>query len=159
VYAVRRKRKENLVKRIAYAGFYRLIQRLSETALPLDSGDFSIMDRRVADLLSELPERNRYVRGLRAWAGFRQKGVEYEREKRFAGSTKYDLHQLVKLAYDGIFSFSDEPLRIAMRLGRAVAAVASVLAVWTFLKRVLNYEVFRASRPSPCSCCSSGGSS
>ena len=124
VYAIRKKRKENVFKRIAYMLFYRILKAVSYLNIPLDSGDFCIMDKRVADVLRQLPERNRFVRGLRTWAGFRQTGLEYGRERRYAGKPKYSLSKLMKLAYDGIFSFSEVPLRIAIYTG-VIAAVLS----------------------------------
>jgi polyisoprenyl-phosphate glycosyltransferase len=124
VYAIRRKRKENIFKRIAYASFYRLMRKLSYLEIPLDSGDFCLMDRRVVDVLRSFPERNRFVRGLRTWAGFRQTGLEYERDARFAGEPKYTFRKLVKLAYDGIFSFSTAPLRLAVYAGFVFATFA-----------------------------------
>lgn len=141
VYAVRRTRQESMLKRTAYRVFYRLLRRISQTDVPLDSGDFSLMDRRVVDLLNQLPERNRFVRGLRAWVGFRQVGFEYDRPGRFAGEAKYDLRGLVKLARDGIFAFSDAPLRVAFNLGLAITGFAAVLALWTLAKRIFGIGV------------------
>lgn len=141
VYAVRRARKEGLLKRAAYAGFYRLVRRIANFDIPLDSGDFSLMDRRVVELLQNLPERNRFVRGLRAWAGFRQTGFEYERGVRHAGHPKYDFRGLVRLASDGIFAFSEAPLRVAMNLGIVITTAGALLALWTLFKRLVQYEV------------------
>jgi glycosyltransferase involved in cell wall biosynthesis len=139
VYGVRRKRKEGLLKRLCYRLFYRILARISTTPIPLDSGDFCLMDRRVAALLKSMPERNRFVRGLRAWVGFRQIGVEYQREAREAGRPKYTLRKLVKLAIDGIFSFSTWPLRLATRLGLLVSTVAFLGAVFTFFQKVFEH--------------------
>jgi polyisoprenyl-phosphate glycosyltransferase len=119
VYAVRKKRKEPLAKRIAYSLFYRLLRLVSEIEIPLDSGDFCVMRRQVVEVLKGMPERNVFLRGLRAWTGFRQIGIEYEREVRAAGETKYPLGKLVRLATDGIFAFSILPLRLATFLGLA----------------------------------------
>lgn len=141
VYAIRRRRKEGFLKRAAYAGFYRLVRRIADFDIPLDSGDFSLMDRRVVRLLQALPERNRFVRGLRAWAGFRQTGFEYERGARYAGSAKYNFRGLVRLASDGIFAFSEAPLRVAMNLGILITAAGALLALWTLFKRLVQYEV------------------
>jgi dolichol-phosphate mannosyltransferase len=141
VYAVRKQRKEGAAKRVAYAAFYRLLQRLSDTEIPLDSGDFSLLDRRVVDMLVSLPERNRFVRGLRAWVGFRQTSYEYEREARFAGEPKYDLRRLSGLALDGILAFSRAPLRLATILGLSISGIGAVLATWTLIKRLVGYEV------------------
>ncbi|MDF1667516.1 MAG: glycosyltransferase family 2 protein, partial [Planctomycetota bacterium] len=110
VYAVRRKRKENVFKRAAYWSYYRLLRLISSIEVPLDSGDFCLMDRRVVDVLKQMPERTRFVRGLRSWVGFRQVGVEYERQGRHAGEVKYTFRKLVQLAFVGILSFSSRPL-------------------------------------------------
>lgn len=134
VYGIRRKRKEWFGKRLAYWTFYRIFQKLAFASLtntPLDAGDFCLMDRPVVEVIKNLPERNRFLRGLRSWTGFRQYGVEYERAARFAGSTKYPLKKLIKLAADGIFSFSYIPLRIATLFGFfvAIAAFAGIIFV------------------------------
>src|SRR5262245_55122257 len=105
VYAIREKRKEGPLKRGAYWFFYRLLARIVSFQIPEDSGDFCLMDRRVVDVLKSMPERNRFVRGLRAWVGFRQVGIRYERSERVAGETKYSVAKLFRLAFDGIFSF------------------------------------------------------
>jgi polyisoprenyl-phosphate glycosyltransferase len=101
----------------AYRLFYRLVGSLSEVEIPRDSGDFSLMDRRVVDLLNSMPERNRYVRGLRAWLGFRQTAIKFERPARLAGQTKYNFGRLIGLAVDGVLSVSTAPLRLAMYMG------------------------------------------
>ncbi|HTL52092.1 MAG TPA: glycosyltransferase family 2 protein [Planctomycetota bacterium] len=124
VYAIRTRRKEGIFKKIAYAAFYRLLQRIANIDIPLDSGDFCIMDRKVVLALASMPERARFVRGLRAWAGFKQVGLEYERQSRAAGAPKYTFWKLVKLATDGIFSFSTVPLRLATWLGLIVSVFA-----------------------------------
>lgn len=124
VYAVRRKRKENVLKRLCYGLFYRLLARMSDTPIPVDSGDFCLIDRRVADLLIVMPEQNRFLRGLRAWVGFRQVGIEYERHARAAGKPKYTFAGLVQLALDGFLSFSSSPLRLAGRLGMLLSSTA-----------------------------------
>ncbi len=141
VYAVRTERKESLLKRAAYAAFYRLLHAISDTEMPLDSGDFALMDRRVVDHLVALPERNRYIRGLRAWLGFRQTGLTYARDARHAGGTKYTLRRLFKLASDGIFAFSDAPLRVVRQAGLAITVVSVLLGAWTFAKRILGHDV------------------
>jgi polyisoprenyl-phosphate glycosyltransferase len=127
-YAVRKHRKENVFKRTAYAVFYRLLQRLSDIDIPLDSGDFSCLTRPVVDAMLKLPERNRFVRGLRAWVGYRQTPVEYERAARFAGQPKYTLRKLLGLAYDGLFSFSRLPIRLIQFLGFAASGMALLIA-------------------------------
>jgi polyisoprenyl-phosphate glycosyltransferase len=117
VYAVRTNRKEDFLKRAGYALFYRLLKRFSDIDIPLDAGDFCVMNRCVAEVLKQMPERNVFLRGLRAWSGFRQTGLEYERGPRLFGKTKYSLAKLAGLGMDGIFSFSAMPLRLAIILG------------------------------------------
>lgn len=117
VYGVRRNRKEGLFKRTSYEIFYRLLRRLANTDIPLDSGDFCLMDRKVVDVLNHLPEKIRFVRGLRSWAGFKQYGVEYDRDERKYGEPKYTFRKLVRLAFIGLFGFSTIPLRIATTIG------------------------------------------
>jgi polyisoprenyl-phosphate glycosyltransferase len=129
VYAIRQSRQASWPKRLAYRLFYRLLARMSAIELPLDSGDFSLMDRRVVDVLNALPERTRFVRGLRGWAGFRQSGVPCARAGRFAGPTKHTYRTLLRLALDGFFAFSYTPLQLASALGLAVSGVALVLAL------------------------------
>ena len=136
VYGVRRKRKEGFVKRLCYHLFYRILAGISDSPIPLDSGDFCLMDRKVVELLKSMPERNRFVRGLRAWVGFRQIGLEYQRNAREAGRPQYTLRKLVRLAIDGIFSFSTWPLRLATRLGLLVSTVAFLGAVFTFVQKL-----------------------
>jgi len=117
VYAVRQNRKEFFLKRTAYFTFYRLLQFIANIDIPLDSGDFCLMDKKVVDQLKALPERNRFLRGLRSWVGFKQTALPYERDARHAGATKYSFRKLVKLALDGIVSFSSFPLRLATFIG------------------------------------------
>jgi dolichol-phosphate mannosyltransferase len=113
VFGQRRRRKENILKRLGYWTFYRVIALLSDIAMPLDSGDFCLMSRRVVIALRNLPERLRFPRVLRAWVGFRQTGVEYDRPGRQAGQSKYTIGRLYRLATDGIASASIRPLRVA----------------------------------------------
>lgn len=129
VYAIRTKRKENIFKRVAYAAFYRLLKRVASIDIPLDSGDFCVMDRSVVEVLRSLPERVRFVRGLRSWAGFRQTGLAYERQARQAGEPKYTLTKLMKLALDGIFAFSSVPLKLANWAGIGLCAGSLCLLV------------------------------
>jgi dolichol-phosphate mannosyltransferase len=133
VYAVRRNRKEGLIKRVAYASFYRALNAISDLDIPLDSGDFCLMDRRVVDVLKHLPERMRFVRGLRSFVGFRQTGVEYDRPARQAGRPKYTFRNLMGLALDGLVSFSSYPLRLVARIGLATIVIAIVLLVWALI--------------------------
>jgi dolichol-phosphate mannosyltransferase len=142
VYAVRKARKETVFKRLGYAAFYRLLARMSHIDIPLDSGDFCVMSRRVVVALNALPERNRFVRGLRSWVGYRQIGMEYERAGRFAGESKYPFSKLIKLAFDGIFSFSYVPLQFISWLGSIAMLLAFVGSVWAIYQRFFtpNYN-------------------
>ena len=140
VYAVRRKRKENIFKRMAYALFYRLFRLMAESEFPLDSGDFCLMSRRFVTNLKKMPERNVFVRGLRAWVGFRQVGLEYERNARAAGSTKYSLLKLVRLARDGIFAFSTLPLRLATYLGFYTVGFSIFAAIFVVAWRLIGFQ-------------------
>lgn len=117
VFAVRRKRKESPLKRVAYALYYRLLRLVSDVPIPLDSGDFSLLSRPVIDVIRRCQERNRFIRGIRSWAGFTQVGFEYERDARFSGEVKYNWPKLWKLAIDGVFSFSTLPLRLSTYMG------------------------------------------
>lgn len=138
VYAVRQKRKEGLLKRSAYKAFYWILRRVSYLDIPLDSGDFSLIDRKVVDILKTMPERNRFVRGLRTWAGFRQVGYEYAREARFAGESKYSLGKLMKLAFDGLVSYSYVPLRLVSNMGMLVSFTALAYMAWLLLGRLFG---------------------
>lgn len=118
VYARRITRKgESVFKRVTAKGFYRLMNRLTDVAIPLDTGDFRLMDRQVVDELKKIKERNRFVRGIISWIGFKQTAVDYVREPRFAGETKYPLRKMLKFALDGITSFSSKPLKLALNIG------------------------------------------
>lgn len=136
VYAVREKRKEGLLKRIAYHTFYRILRRLSRIEMPLDSGDFGLMDRCVVDVIKCLPESNRFIRGLRSWSGFRQVGLAYERDARYAGKTNYTFRKLVNLALTGLISFSYLPLRLATILGMVFSGISLILTIYYFTKAV-----------------------
>jgi dolichol-phosphate mannosyltransferase len=142
VYAIRQTRREGLIKNLAYRAFYRILYYLADTMIPLDSGDFSLMDRRAVDLINSLPERTRYVRGLRAWIGFKQTGIKVDRDARNAGDPKYTLHKLINLAMEGIISFSVVPLRIATALGLLVSTLsyASIFVV-IYMKLFTNLSL------------------
>ncbi len=137
VYAKRVGRKEGWPRRLAYFAFYRLIRMLSRLDLPLDSGDFCLVSRQVADQMSRLPERHRYLRGLRSWVGFRQTAVDVERQARGAGTTKYTLSKLLHLAFDGIFSFSVLPLRAATLVGCLATSASGLFAVYAVFERLV----------------------
>jgi dolichol-phosphate mannosyltransferase len=143
VYAIRAKRKEGLLKRAAFAAFYRVQTRISRIATPVHAGIFSLLDRRVADVLIAMPERSRYFPGLRAYTGFRQTGVVVERGPRFAGEPRVRLSGLVKLALDGVFAFSTFPLRFVFFNG-VLLSVASfgIAAVALYLRYARGVTVF-----------------
>jgi dolichol-phosphate mannosyltransferase len=143
VYAIRKKRKEWFGKRLAYWTFYRLMRLVSELDIPLDSGDFCLMDRSAVDLLNGLPERQRFVRGLRTWIGLKQTGVEYERQARQAGVPAYTLSKLLKLAADGLVSFSGAPLRLVMRLGLLGVVAGFALGLWVLLDTIFIHRAPR----------------
>ena len=138
VYGIRRKRKEGLLKRAGYAAFYRSMRIMAQIEVPLDAGDFCLMDRKVVDVLKRLPEAHRFLRGLRSWVGFRQSGVEYERQGRHAGEPKYTLGKLIRLAVSGYVGFSTVPLRVASWLGLVVAAIGFGIAVWAVGTKILG---------------------
>ncbi|WP_298222173.1 glycosyltransferase family 2 protein [Flavobacterium sp.] len=117
IYAIRKNRKESFIKKIAYAAYYRLQKKISNFNIPIDSGDFSMLSRRVVDNINSMPEQSRYLRGMRAWVGFKQIGYEYDRDERQAGETKYSWGKLFELAFNGIFNFSDFPVKVITRLG------------------------------------------
>lgn len=135
-YAVRHTRREGPLKRSAYHVFYRLLGWLARIDIPLDSGDFCVMDRRAVDRLNALPERLRFVRGLRSWTGGKQIGVLVNRDARRAGKPKYTIAKLIRLAVDGLVSFSDVPLRLASVLGFWVSGLSVVgmivILIWRF---------------------------
>ena len=130
VYAQRtQRRKESWFKRFTAYLFYRLLKRLADVDIPTDTGDFCLMDRRVVDILNSMPERNRYIRGLRAWVGFQQTSVQFEREPRFAGEVKYTFGKSLALALNGLVSFSKVPLRLSTYVGLLAAVAAILMAI------------------------------
>jgi dolichol-phosphate mannosyltransferase len=142
VYGIRTKRKEGFFKRSAYHLFYRLLARLANINIPLDSGDFCVMSRRAVDALASLPERVRFIRGLRSWIGLKQTGLSYERQARAAGEPKYTFTKLLNLALDGIINFSSQPLRLISLLGIFLAIFALFLALFVFIQYVTNWTVW-----------------
>jgi polyisoprenyl-phosphate glycosyltransferase len=142
VFAVRTARKEGLFKRAAYAMFYRMMRGMASIDVPLDSGDFGLIDRKALDVMLAMPEKNRFVRGLRAWVGFNQTGVVYERQARAHGESKYNFRRLLKLSADGIFNFSATPLRTISYLGIIVSAFTVFVATFIVIQRILDFSVF-----------------
>jgi polyisoprenyl-phosphate glycosyltransferase len=130
VYAQRtQRRREKWLKRFTAFAFYRILRNLADIEIPTDTGDFCLMDRRVVDILNSIPERNRYIRGLRAWVGFRQTAVQFDRDPRFAGEVKYTFHKSLALAISSIVSFSRVPLRLATYVGLAAAGAGVLMAL------------------------------
>lgn len=136
VYAQRVRRKEAAPLRGAYYLFYRLMRRLSEIDVPVDSGDFALLSRQVVDQINRLPERHRYLRGLRTWVGYRQIGIPVERGARGGGTPSYTVGKLLRLAFDGIFAFSVTPLRVAWLLGACATGAASLYAAYAVIQRL-----------------------
>jgi dolichol-phosphate mannosyltransferase len=129
VYAVRTEREgETWFKLFTASLFYRLIYRITDVNIPLDTGDFRLLDRKVVDVINKMRERHRFLRGMSVWVGFRQTGVPYKRAARFAGETKYPLKKMIKFAGDAITGFSYLPLQLATYLG-FIAAGLSILAI------------------------------
>lgn len=143
VYGVRKNRKENCILTAAYFLFYRIFKHIVPFDVPVDAGDFALMDKRVLATINNLPEKKRFVRGLRGWVGFRQYGLEYERDARQAGTSKYSWAKLIALALDGIIAYSTLPLRIAIWMG-----AASSFGGMLYLIFVIYAKLFRNSAPS-----------
>jgi dolichol-phosphate mannosyltransferase len=139
VYTTKLTRAERGPKRLAIEVFHRLVQRVSETPLPLGAGNFSLMDRRAVDAIKNAPERNRYFPGLRSWVGFRQEEVTFDRDARAAGKARMSLARLFKLAFDGIFGFSHLPLRIATIVGAIASCLGLLFVVWVLIERFVSH--------------------
>ncbi|MBN3910638.1 MAG: glycosyltransferase family 2 protein [Nostoc sp. NMS1] len=130
VYAQRTQRlKEGWFKRFTAYYFYRLLKKLADVDIPTDTGDFCLMDRQIVDILNSMPERTRYIRGLRSWVGFQQTAIRFERDPRFAGEVKYTFSKSLALAINGLVSFSIVPLRLSTYLGLLAAAAAIFMAL------------------------------
>ena len=141
VYAVRRSRAgESKFKLFTARLFYRTIKRLTNVSIPVDTGDFRLMSRRVVDVLKRSRERHRFLRGMVSWAGFSQVGVEYDRDERRHGKTKYPLSKMLTFAIDGITSFSDVPLRFASYLGFGASTVAFIYALYAIVFKLFNLQ-------------------
>ena len=139
VYATRKSRQGESFFKIQTAKlFYRIIRRLTNVSIPVDTGDFRLMSRRVVDALGQTREKHRFLRGLVSWVGYNQTGVEYEREARTSGVTKYPFSRMLKFAIDGITSFSEIPLRFATYLGFAVSLVAFLYAAVVLVLKILG---------------------
>ncbi|MDR1693472.1 MAG: glycosyltransferase family 2 protein [Oscillospiraceae bacterium] len=139
VYGLRTKRVgESVFKRLTAKVFYRTLNALTEVHLPVDAGDFRLLDRAVCDTLKRMPERNRYVRGLVSWVGFRQTSVEFVRAERFAGVTKYPLSKMLRLAGDALTSFSYKPLKLSILIGSLVSAASFIYGIVIIFQRLFT---------------------
>ncbi|MDX2172130.1 MAG: glycosyltransferase family 2 protein [Bacteroidota bacterium] len=144
-YGVRKKRKEAFIKRLAYSSFYRILKGMSDIHIPIDSGDFCVMKKHVVDNMLKLQEQNPFLRGIRAWVGFKQIGVEYERSARIDGQSGYTLKKLLKIALDGIFSFSSAPIRLITVLGFigfGFACIYSITTIYGYLVHKIETKGF-----------------
>lgn len=141
VYAVRQNRKESRLKKIAYWFYYRIQSRVSNFKVPIDSGDFSLVSRRVVDYLNAMPEQSRYLRGMRSWVGFKQFGFLCDRDARMGGETKYSWKKLFELAFNGIFNFSDLPIRFITRLGIITILVSLIYIIYILVKKMMGIYV------------------
>lgn len=136
VYGVRQKRKEGPLLKLAYFLFYRLMRKIASFQVPLDAGDFALMDRKIVDLINAMPEKGRFVRGLRGWVGYRQTGLPYERDNRQAGTSKYSFLKLCKLALDGLIAYSTVPLRIAVWVGVFFSLSGALYFIYILYRRI-----------------------
>lgn len=136
VYARRTNRPDNILKRAAYATHYRLLAAISDTPVHVDSGDFALLSRRAVDIITTMPERQRYLRGLRSWIGLRQVGIDVARNQRFAGESKYSIRAMFSFAFDGLFAFSRVPLRIATVLGLITVVAGALYGLFVLYDRI-----------------------
>ena len=140
VYAKRKQRKgETWFKLLTAKYFYKFLNYMSDIDIPKDTGDFRIIDRKIADVFNQMTERNRFIRGMMSWVGFRQTYVEYECDERFAGETKYPLKKMIKFASDGIIAFSTKPLRIVMSLGLLSVLISIIVLLYTITVKVFGH--------------------
>jgi len=139
VYGVRIKRiGETFFKKLTAKLFYRFMKSMTEVDMPLDTGDFRLIDRKVCNALKTANEKNRYIRGLISWLGFKQIGIEYVRDKRFAGETKYPLKKMIKFAFDGITSFSYKPLKLATYFGTVISGLSFLYLLVVLFQRLFT---------------------
>ena len=141
IYGKRKSREgESKFKLLTAKMFYKTLNALSDVEIPKDTGDFRLVDRKVVDVINSLPEHNKFLRGLFSWVGFKQTPFEYERKERFAGKTKYPLKKMLKLAQDGIFSFSTKPLRIVGTMGIISIAISIIILIYAILSYIFNWN-------------------
>jgi glycosyltransferase involved in cell wall biosynthesis len=143
VYAVRKEREgETWFKRVTASTFYRVIYRITDVRIPVDTGDFRLLDRQVVDTLNQMRERHRFLRGMASWVGFRQAGVPYKRAARFTGMTKYPFRKMLRLALNAVTGFSYFPLQIATYLGFVSAGISAVAIPVVIILRLLGSRAF-----------------
>lgn len=136
VYGVRKMRKdEGLFKRKTSSYFYKVLAKLSNTTIPVNSGDFCMITKQVLDIMNQMPEDDRFLRGLRAWVGFKQTDFEFERQERIAGETKYTLKKMMGLAFNAIFGFSDLPIKLMIRLGLLTICISIGYLIFSIVKK------------------------
>jgi glycosyltransferase involved in cell wall biosynthesis len=141
VYAVREKRKEVFYKRFAYFIFYRILKKIANIDIPLDSGDFSFISRRVVNVLNKMPEESRFIRGMRTWIGFKQIGIAYDRQERASGDSKYSFSKLVQLALNGIYNFSEFPIKFVTSLGGFAIISSVIYLIFVVVKKMFFDQV------------------
>ncbi|MEM9828889.1 MAG: glycosyltransferase family 2 protein [Planctomycetota bacterium] len=143
VHAVRTSRQDKLIKRWLASNYYRLLARMTDFDVPTDAGDFCLLDHKVIDVINQLPERTRYLRGLRCWVGFRQASVAYHRDARVAGRPKYTMVKSMRLAFDGIVSLSTVPLRLVIHLGPFISMMSLLGIGFAILQFVFRPYLIR----------------
>jgi len=141
VYAKRKSRNDNFLKRATASMFYRLLSLMSETSIPVDVGDFRLMDWRTVEAMRGLREHSRFMRGLSSWVGFKQVAVEFNRDKRSFGKTNYPYRKMLRLALDGIFSFSQKPLKLASWLGFLTTLAGFLYALYAIYLKIFRPEI------------------
>ena len=142
VYGKRAERRgETFLKKITAKFFYRFLKQMTEVDIPVDTGDFRLIDRKVCDALKQVNEHNRYIRGLISWLGFKQTGVEFSRDKRFAGETKYPLKKMIKFATDGLTSFSVKPLKLATNLGVLLSGISFLYLIVAVVQKIFGWGI------------------
>lgn len=142
VYAVRAKRKgETIFKKVTAKAFYRILKKLVDIDIPVDTGDYRLISREVCNVLKRMREKNRFVRGMVSWIGFKQIGIPFVREERFAGETKYTLSKMIKFSLDGIVSFSTKPLKFTVHIGFTLAILSFLYACYLIVNKLLFSNV------------------
>ncbi len=139
VYAIKANRKEGFIKKTGYKLFYKILSKLSEIEVPQNSGDFCIMSKHIVEILNSMKERDRFVRGLRAWVGYKQIGIVCDRGKRLSGKPAYTLSKIIKLSLDGIFSLSNKPLKLTSWFGFMMSFFALIGVIITTIQKIVTF--------------------